>query len=263
MSELRKILKAFLLLQSIAFISIKAQDIKTVAGNNKQSSSRNDASSILIYTRTITDANGNLRFDQNLVPNIKLTGFLRLEVGFRQGERSQKIGAYNHYKIELQTKYFFKTVRFIGRLSDNVVRYTSPIYSKSNYLFIAESKFPISTSFQLLASFGYVFSYQQDNLQEALPSLAGRVNNYPTYKIALRYLLNDKGFVEAVYGAYDVFNPYLLATPFTQLSFDHEINEKFTFYSYFRYQFNERIDAPLNDFLGLGVRLHLAKQRIN
>ena len=76
-------------------------------------------------------------------------------------------------------------------------------------------------------------------------------------KIGLRYALKDKGFLEASYGAYDVFNPYLLYSPFTQANFDYEINKRWAFYSYFRYQFYQSLDTPLNYFTAFGAKLKI------
>jgi len=214
--------------------------------------------SLLVYARVITDANGNWRIDQNIVPNFRLNRWLKLELGVRHGETTNQFGAYYHYKLELQTKSFWKKVRFVARMSDNVVDYTTPDYRRSNYLFIAESKLPLSKSWIILAAFGYVYSSTQNNSQEGLPNIdAGKGNNYPTYKAGLRYLIRDKGNLDLVVGSYDVFNPYLLVSPFTQAGFDYEITKRTALYSYFRYQFDHQIDIPLNYFLGAGVKLHL------
>jgi hypothetical protein len=219
---------------------------------------KDDRINFLVYCRIISDSRGNVRVDENVVPNFKLNKWLRFEFGLRQGERSQKFDSYYHYKAEIQTKSFWKTVRFIARLSDNVIKYPSPDYSKSNYLIIAESKWQLSRDFLALVAGGYVFSYQKNNSIDATPLVnQGDKSNYPTFKVALRYLLNEKGYIEAVYGAYDVFNPYLLSSPFLQLSLEYEITEHCDLYSYYRYQYNNSIGAPLNDFLGIGVKLHL------
>ncbi|MGC4021684.1 MAG: hypothetical protein QM734_06950 [Cyclobacteriaceae bacterium] len=100
-----------------------------------------DAFSLLLYTRTISDANGNFRFDQNFVPNFRVTKWLRVELGFRQGERTNQIGAYNHYKVELQSKSFFqRRVRLIARMSDNIVRYGVPtIHAVIIFLLLKQS----------------------------------------------------------------------------------------------------------------------------
>ena len=233
----------------------KFDSLKTKTGSKK---TEPDGTTLLMYVRVIRDAAGNIRMDENIVPNFKLNKWLRLEVGLRQGERPQQLGSYNHYKVELQTKSILKTVRFLARLSDNVIQYPQPRYVKSNYLFIAEGRQKISHYFTALISYGYVFTYQQNNINQAEPVTKGVANNYPTYKIGLRYALKDKGFLEASYGAYDVFNPYLLSTPFTQATFDYEINKRWTFYSYFRYQFYQSLDTPLNYFTTIG-----AKWRIN
>lgn len=229
----------------------------SVCAQKKDTVERSDRLTFLIYARLISDASGNIRIDENFVPNIRLNKWLKLELGIRQGERPQRFDAYYHYKVELQTKSFWKTVRFIARLSDNVIKYPNPDYTKSNYLFIAESKFPLSKSFVALVTGGYVFTFQENNSIDGLPSInSGIENNYPTYKLAVRYLLKDRGFVEAVYGAYDVFNPYLLSSPFLQTTFEYEITERLDLYSYVRYQYSSSIGEPLNDFIGLGVKIH-------
>ena len=217
-----------------------------------------DKISLLLYCRIISDAHGNVRVDENLVPNFKLNSWLRMELGLRQGERPQRFDSYYHYKLELQTKSLWKSVRFIARVSDNVIKYPSPDFTKSNYLLIAESKWKLSRDFVALLAAGYVFSFQKNNSTDGTPALnEGDRNNYPTYKVALRYLFNGKGFVEAVYGAYDVFNPYLLSSPFLQVSSEYEIAHHCDLYTYYRYQYNNAINSPLNDFLGIGVKLHL------
>ncbi len=217
-----------------------------------------DKISLLLYSRIISDSKGNLRIDENIVPNFKLNNWLRLELGLRQGERPQRFDSYYHYKVELQTKSFWKKLRFIARLSDNVIKYPAPDYVKSNYLVIAESKWPLSQNFVALAAAGYNFSFQKNFSQETTPLInEGDKNNYPVFKLALRYLLNEKGFIEAVYGSYDVFNPYLLTSPFVQISSEYEIGARSDLYLYYRYQYNNSLDVPLNDFLGIGVKLRL------
>jgi hypothetical protein len=223
----------------------------------KDSIQKTDRFSLLIYSRIISDNNGNVRFDENLVPNIRLNRLLKLELGIRQGERPQRFDSYYHYKVELQTKSFWKTVRFIARLSDNVIKYPSPIYARSNYLVIAESKFPLSKTWVALVAWGYVFTRQQNNTIDGAPTVTnGDRDNFPTYKLAIRYLLHDHGFIEAVYGAYDVFNPYLLKSPFLQSTFEYELSDRTDLYTYYRYQYNNSLGQPLNNFLGLGVKIH-------
>jgi len=224
---------------------------------DKEKTKESDKITVLMYVRVIRDANGNIRMDENIAPNFRLNKWLRLEFGIRQGERPQQFGSYNHYKVELQTKSILKAVRFLARLSDNIIEYPVPQYVKSNYLFIAEGKHRISHSFTALVSYGYVFTFQQNNINQAEPVTKGVANNYPTYKIGLRYALKDKGFLEASYGAYDVFNPYLLSSPFTQATFDYEINKRWAFYSYFRYQFYQSLDTPLNYFTAFGAKLKI------
>ncbi len=239
--------------------NLSGQAIDSLQKKTLSHAKESDKVSLLLYARIILDANGNIRIDENIVPNFKLNNWLRLELGFRQGERPQKFDSYNHYKVELQTKSFWKAVRFVARLSDNIIQYPLPTYSKTNYLVLAESKYPIFHSFVAVVAGGYVFSYQKNNSLDGWPTTSGNKINQPIYKVGLRYMLKDAGFIEAVIGTYDVFNPYLLTAPFMQMSFDYDLSERCTLYSYFRYQYSEHIDVPLNDFLGLGVRLHLLK----
>ncbi len=96
----------------------KTDSLKTEELKEKES----DKITVLMYVRVIRDAAGNVRMDENIVPNFKLNKWLRLELGVRQGERPQQFGSYNHYKVELQTKMILKTVRLLARLSDNIVR---------------------------------------------------------------------------------------------------------------------------------------------
>lgn len=91
----------------------------------------------LVYVRTVKDSKGNFRFDQNVVPRFKLTNLLSLELGLRHGETTEAFDAYNHYKIELQTKYFWNRLRFFTRLSDNIIK-APTVYSRSNYITVAE-----------------------------------------------------------------------------------------------------------------------------
>lgn len=213
----------------------------------------------MVYARVISDANGNFRFDENLVANIPLTSWLKLESGIRQGERPQQFDSYFHYKLELQTKWLDKKLRLIGRLSDNVISYPSPSLARTNYLLIAESKWPLYGSFSLLLAGGYDFTFQKDRSSDKFPILGNGVqDNFPVYKVALHYKLH-RGSAEAVWGSYDVFNPYLLTAPFFQLTFEHELSERFDLYSYFRYQYDHSPEKPLNDFLGFGIKLSLGK----
>jgi hypothetical protein len=215
--------------------------------------------SVLIYTRNISDAKGNTRMDENIVPNYWITNYLRCEVGFRQGERPAHFDSYYHYKAELQTKSFWKTVRVIARISDNVINYPSPSYRRTNELFAVETRFHLTRSLQLLASGGYVFSAQQNRALDALPTSQGMLTNSPLFRSSLRYLLKDKGFLEVVYGSYDTFNPYSLNQPFMQFAGDHEFGEHCTFTWYLRYQYDYNVLTPFNYFLGLGLRFHLIK----
>ncbi|MGC4021685.1 MAG: hypothetical protein QM734_06955 [Cyclobacteriaceae bacterium] len=111
----------------------------------------------------------------------------------------------------------------------------------------------------MIANIGYEFSYQKDNVYQGEPMIGGPNDNHGIYKFGIRYRLNDKGYLEALLGSYDVFNPYLLQQPFTQLSFDYELFEGGTLYSYFRYQYDKSFTTPLNDFLGLGIKLRIKR----
>jgi len=207
----------------------------------------------LLYTRTVKDSKGNFRFDQNVVPNIRVNDILRVELGLRHGETTEAFDAYYHYKVELQSKYFWKHIRFVTRLSDNIIK-APAVYSKSNYLTIAESRFPLG-KFSVLAGAGGVASFQRNGVKDAAPSFGGARRIFPTYRVSLRYHIKKEWYVGAVYGAYDTFNPYLPESPFLQVDSEYELTHKVTLYGYFRYQFDHHVDVELNDFLGLGVRL--------
>jgi hypothetical protein len=78
---------------------------------------KTEAVSLLLYNRLIIDAKGNIRMDQNIVPTFRLNKLLKLQVGFRLGERPHNLNSYYHYKVELQTKQFWNILRFIARMS--------------------------------------------------------------------------------------------------------------------------------------------------
>jgi hypothetical protein len=242
-----------------ACLKLCAQDIDTIKNKSSSRAKEQERISLLIYTRTIADAKGNLRFDQNIVSRIKLNDWLRLELGVRKGETSQTLDAYYHYKAELQTKSFWNTVRFVARLSDNIVKYTNPVYDRSNYLLIAEGKYALSGSWVGLLSGGYVFTRQQNNSLDGCPVTHGTQKNNPTYKIGLRYLIRGRGTIDAVWGTYDIFNPYVLSNPFFQLALEYEFSKRLSLLFNLRYQYNGRVDVPLNKFLGLGVHYHFRK----
>lgn len=208
----------------------------------------------LLYTRTIRDAQGNLRFDQNIVPTFTLNKLLRLELGLRHGENTHTFDAYYHYKVELQTRQFWKTLRFVTRLSDNIIK-TPAVYSKSNYLAIAEARIRLASRFIALLGAGGVASFQRNGIKEATPSFQGNRRIFPTYRVSLRYLLSKDWFVSAVYGAYDTFNPYYPESPFLQIDTEYDLSNRLSLYAYFRYQYDRQVDSALNDFLGLGIRL--------
>lgn len=184
---------------------------------------------------------------------------MRVEAGFRQGERPGRWDSYYHYKLELQSKWFWQKMRLIARVSDNVINYPSPPFRKTNELFVFEGRFPLGAGFRLLAGAGYVWSAQQKYRPDALPTSAGQLSNSFIFRTALRYYVNKKNFLEAVYGSYDVFNPYALNQPFLQISGDNELSSLCTFAWYLRYQYSNRVTTPFNYFLGLGLRLHLLR----
>jgi hypothetical protein len=208
----------------------------------------------LIYTRTIRDPKGNFRFDQNVVPNIMINKLFRIELGIRHGETSDAFDAYYHYKVELQTKSFWRTLKFFARLSDNI--WKSPtIYSRSNYVVVAESRFAIHPKFSVLVGAGGVAQYQRDNVKDAVPSFSGSRKIFPTYRLTARYHATERWIIDAVYGAYDTFNPYPAASPFLQVDTEYDLTNHLILYGYFRYQFDHHVDTALNDFLGLGIRI--------
>jgi len=207
----------------------------------------------LVYMRTVRDSKGNFRFDQNIVPNIRLNNVLRLELGIRHGETTEAFDAYYHYKVELQSRYFWNHLRFVTRLSDNIVK-APTVYSKSNYIAIAESRFPFG-KFTAIIGAGGVASFQRNYVKDAAPSFGGARRIFPTYRLSLRYHINKEWYVGAVYGAYDTFNPYYPESPFLQADSEYELTHNVTLYGYFRYQYDRHVDSGLNDFLGLGVRL--------
>jgi cold shock CspA family protein len=151
-------------------------------------------------------------------------------------------------------------VRIIARLSDNLNHAPAPTYRKTNKLFAIETKIPLSKSFRLLAAGGYVFTSQQDGNADVLPTSSGVQDNYIIFKFSLRYLIKNKGFIETTFGSYDVFNPYTLNTPFTQLTGEVELSHKYVLYSYFRYQYDNDIFRPDNYFMSAGLKIRIEKK---
>lgn len=206
------------------------------------------------YERVIWDTKGNVRWDENIVANFKLNSWLRSEVGFRMGHRSQRFDSYYHYKLELQTKSFWNAVRIFVRLS-NDINQSAPVYSRSYYIAVAELRRPISKSLSFLAAGGHLLATQRDNLLEAAPSFNGAHTNYTAYKVGLRYTLKEKGFLEASCGNYDVFNPYQPAYSFLQTHFEYKLSQRTSFTSNLRYQFDTYVDKPLGYFIIAGMRI--------
>jgi hypothetical protein len=216
--------------------------------------------SLLIYSRVISDTHGGIRVDENLVPNFKLNKWFQLELGLRHGQRIDYFNSYYHYKVELQSKTPIKGVRLLARLSDNIVNRPNPNYRKTNELIIVETRHKVSSSFEGLLAGGYAVSHQQNNSSDALPiNNQGTRSKYGIWKVALRYLITEKKFIEGSWGSYDVFNPYLPRSPFLQLSGEAEFNSRSSLYCGYRYQYDHSLGAPLNNFFTAGVRLRLAK----
>ncbi len=216
--------------------------------------------SLLLYNRIIVDVHGNVRFDQNVVPTFRLNRTLKLQVGFRLGERPHIVNAYYHYKVELQTRQFWNALRLLARMSTNVIENPGPDgglpYTRSNYLGVAEGRYPLSKQFLFVGGLGYLYSFQKANNLDGLPIVDGVLKTHLIYKAALHYEFSGRGFVGVAFGTYDVFNPYNLSEPFAQVDCEYDLSERSTLYTYFRYQEAGHFTEPLNSFLGLGVRLH-------
>ncbi len=239
----------------------RADTLRTTKAEKAGSPARKtEVVSLLLYSRTIVDVHGNVRFDQNVVPTFRLNRTLKLQVGFRLGERPRNFDAYYHYKVELQTRQFWNTVRFLARMSTNVIENPGPDggvpYTRSNYLGVAEGRYPLSKKFLFVGGLGYVYTFQKDNNLDGLPVVDGVRKTHLIYKAALHYEFSERGFVGAAFGTYDVFNPYNLNEPFAQVDCEYDISERSTLYTYFRYQEAGHFNEPLNSFIGLGVRLH-------
>ena len=243
----------------IFYFNGTAQSVLLVKDSLTKEKTEGDKITLLTYARIISDNKGNVRADENVVGNFKLINWLKLEAGFRQGERSMHFDSYYHYKLELQTKSFWKIVRVIARISDNVINYPAPPYRKTNKLFAIEAKYPLSKHFHVFAAGGYVFSSQQNNSLDFLPTNKGIQNNYPIFKVAVKYLMTEKVHWELAYGSYDVFNPYALNSPFGQVTGDFELSKMCKLYTYFRYQYNNNVFTPYNYFFAAGVMFHLVK----
>lgn len=249
--EMMKMVFMFLFLLGFALHAQVADTTRNVSSIQETTQPR---TSWLLYARVIRDARGSIRVDENIVPTFKLNRWLYLEPGIRIGETNA--GSYMHYKVELHTKLFWHMIRLMVRMSDNIIDYGAPHYRRTNYLAVAESSWPFSRSLSATAAIGGVYSRQVNNSLEGWPSLSnGAYSSYWIYKVGIRYHVSTKGSTEVAFGSYDVFNPYLPSSPFLQASFDYHVNHNLALYSYFRYQYNQHIDQPANDFLGLGVRL--------
>jgi hypothetical protein len=115
----------------------------------------------------------------------------------------------------------------MARISDNVIRYPVPSYRKTNELFVFELKRKLLPSLIGLIGGGYVLSHQQDQTTEILPNFRyGDKDNYPVFKLALRYFIKKNTFIEGSYGSYDIFNPYRPDSPFVQASTEISLTKK-------------------------------------
>jgi len=236
---------------------IQAQKVDTLRKEQAPSKRPEDKITLSLYERVIWDAQGNVRYDENIVSNFKLNPWLRGEGGIRFGHRPEKFDSYYHYKLELQTKSFWQTVRFFVRLSNDINK-SNPVYTRSYYLAVAEVRRPLLKSFSFLAALGQVLTTQRDNSSDATPSFSGTQTNYLAYKVGLRHT-KEKGFVEAMVGNYDVFNPYMPSNSFVQMHFERDLSKRVSFTSNLRYQFNTSLDKPLSYFIIAGVRIHFTK----
>ncbi|HEX8060354.1 MAG TPA: hypothetical protein VF473_05430, partial [Cyclobacteriaceae bacterium] len=129
------------------------------------------------------------------------------------------------------------------------------VYSRSNYLAIAESRFKLHPKFSFIFGAGGAAQFQRDNVKDATPMFRGNKKLFPTYRLTARYHASKRWFVDTVYGAYDTFNPYLPSSPFVQVDTEYDLTTHVVLYGYLRHQFDHHIDTPVNEFLGLGVRL--------
>lgn len=237
---------------------VQAQKVDSLQKEKAPSKRPEDKITLSLYERVIWDNQGNVRYDENIVSNFKINPWLRGEGGIRFGHRPDKFDSYFHYKLELQTKSFWQTIRFFIRLSNDATK-SNPVYARSYYLAVAEVRRPISKSFSFLGAWGLVHATQRDNSSDVAPSFSGRQTDYLAYKVGLRYLLKEKGFMEAMVGNYDVFNPYMPSNSFLQMHFEHDLSKRVSFTSNLRYQFNTSFDKPLSYFIIAGVRLHFTK----
>ncbi|MBS1589620.1 MAG: hypothetical protein JST52_08425 [Bacteroidetes bacterium] len=214
--------------------------------------SSSDLLRLSIYERIIFDENGNWRTDQNLIGNFRINQWLRAEAGFRLGERPQTFASYAHYKLELQTKWFYNKVRVLARVSDNMIFSPQPDYKKSNWLSVAEGRYFLTKDFRLTAGAGVVFSAKEFQKTDAIPTTVGIAETNPIYKVGLGF--ENRGWdVEGNYGSYDVFNPYPIQKPFVQVNVTRRVSPICQLQSYFRYQFNQNIATPENYFFALGA----------
>lgn len=194
-----KYLKFFLPTPLMVTHSLQAQKVDSLRKVQTTSKRAEDKITLSLYERVIWDAQGSMRYDENIVSNVELSQWLRGEAGVRFGHRPQKIDSYYHYKLELQTASFWQTVRFFVRLS-NDVNQSAPAYSRSYYMAVAELRRPVSKSLSFLAAWGQVLTTQRNNSLDGTPSFDGTQTNYTAYKLGLRYTLKRNGFVEATCG---------------------------------------------------------------
>lgn len=213
-----------------------------------------------LYTRAIFDVQGRRRVDENVLANFRTGRWLRVEAGFRQGERPGVADAYYHYKLELQSIYFWNFVRAFVRVSDNVINAPAPSYRKTNRLIVVDGKYAFTSWLRLNLGVGYLFSSRQDYIPDARPTLRGKQVNSPIFRAGLRYTFR-KGSVEAVYGTYDVFNPYPVDQPFMQVVGELKLNNSCSLISYLRYQYDKALLTPANYFLCVGLQFYFPKDK--
>jgi hypothetical protein len=252
-----KFLLTFIVLYQFTF-GVKAQKPDSVGSQSSPSSSVK-INQILIssYIRIITDAKGKTRVDENIVANIPLNKWFATELGIRKGERPERFDSYYHYKIDLQTKAFWKRVKLVARMSHNVNQYPTPTYRKSNYLLFAESRWPVTRSLLLTASGGHAISFQENDTQADLPTTRGAKVNYFIFRLGLKYVIKNKLAIEGAYGTFDVFNPYLPQNAFVQLNSELELTPRFSVFAYYRYQYNNSFSVLNNNYTGFGARMRL------
>ena len=83
---------------------VHAQKVDSLRKEQASFKKRDDKMTLSLYERVIWDAQGNVRYDENIVSNLKLNSWLRGEGGIRFGHRPEKFDSYYHYKLELSNE---------------------------------------------------------------------------------------------------------------------------------------------------------------